>query len=98
MQALQPLEFGIAHLPKIWVLDSAVDSLCHGASLSLPGIVKYSDNVDVGKQVAVLTLKGELICLGLSQLDLEGFEKEKGLAVKDMKVFMCRNTYPKVKS
>jgi H/ACA ribonucleoprotein complex subunit 4 len=97
-QALQPLESAIAHLPKIWVLDSAVDSLCHGASLSLPGISKYTDNIDNGKQVAVLTLKGELICLGLSQLDLEGFEKEKGLAVKDMKVFMCRNTYPKVKS
>ena len=96
-QIIQPLESAIAHLSKIWVLDTSVNSLCHGASLSLPGIAKYTDNIKIGKQVAVLTLKDELICLGACQLDLKGFEQKRGVAVKDMKVFMSRNTYPKVR-
>ena len=96
-QIIQPLESAIVHLPNIWVLDTTVNSLCHGASLSLPGVAKYTDNVEKGKQVAVLTLKDELICLGACQLDLKGFKQEKGVAVKDIKVFMLRNTYPKVK-
>ncbi len=35
---IKPVEKAVDHLPKIWALDTAVDTLCHGADLSTPGI------------------------------------------------------------
>jgi H/ACA ribonucleoprotein complex subunit 4 len=95
---VQPIEKLIDHLPKVWVADSAVDSLCHGAYLSVPGVAKVSDNVDHMKQVAVLTLKNELIGLGFAKMNAQNImRQEKGVAVADMRVFMKRRTYPKYK-
>ena len=39
---IKPMEEATTHLPKIWVRDSAVDTLCHGAELNVPGIAKIS--------------------------------------------------------
>src|SRR3989344_3759455 len=92
-----PVEAAVAHLPKVWILDNAVDTLCHGADLKVPGVAKYHDfNVDV--DVAVMTLKNELVCLGRS-VEHSGFLKknDKGRIVKTHKVFMERKTYPKFK-
>ena len=93
---IQPIEVVIQHLPKIYVFDTTVDSLCHGASLSIPGISKLESEIKKGDAVAILTLKNELICLGDSLLTSEEImEKEKGLAITSKKVFMSPNTYPK---
>jgi len=93
---IQPIENAVKHLPKIYVLDSAVDSLCHGANLNVPGISKLESGISVGDIVAVMTLKGEFICYGNAKLDSEKMLGEKGLAVKTEKVFMIPGTYPKV--
>jgi len=88
-----PIERAVEHLPKIWVHDSAVNSLCHGASLNVPGISKLN-HFDKEETVAVLTLKNELIGLGVSRMMSEDvMKKEKGFAVKMNKIFMDRNVY-----
>ena len=90
-----PIEEAVKHLPKIWIVDSAVDSICHGASLNIPGISKLN-NLNENETIAIMTLKDELVALGNSVLNSgEIMEKEKGLAVKTKKVFMDRNIYPK---
>ncbi|MBU1205171.1 MAG: RNA-guided pseudouridylation complex pseudouridine synthase subunit Cbf5 [Nanoarchaeota archaeon] len=91
---IQPIENAVKHLPKIYVLDSAVDSLCHGANLNVPGISKLESGISVQDIVAIITLKGELICYGTSKLDSEEMLGEKGLAIKTEKVFMLPGTYP----
>jgi len=97
-KCILPVETAIEHLPKIWVFDTTVDSLCHGAQLSLPGISKLNSHIKENGLVAVLTLKGELICIGTAMLNSEEILKsEKGLAVKVKKVFMKTGTYPKYK-
>ena len=93
---IQPIENAVKHLLKIYVLDSAVDSLCHGANLNVPGISKLELGIGIGDIVAVITLKGELICYGTAKLDSQEMLSEKGLAVKIEKVFMLPGTYPKV--
>lgn len=93
---IQPIENAITHIPKIWVMDSAVDSLCHGASLKNPGIVKLESGINKDDLVVVLTLKGELICYGNAAVDSNQMLEEKGLAVKSNKVFMLPGTYPKI--
>lgn len=92
---IKPVESGAAHLPKVWVQDSAVDTLCHGATLKAPGIVKLDADVTKGKPVAIMTLKDELIALGDASHNAEDLLKaERGEAVRTRKVFMLTGTYP----
>ncbi len=91
---IQPVENAIRHLPKIWVFDTTVDTLCHGADLNIPGISKLNDGINKEDIVAIITLKDELIALGIAKLTSEEIiEKEKGLAAKTEKVFMEPGTY-----
>ncbi len=93
---IQPIENAVKHLPNIWVLDSSVSSVCHGAQLALPGISKLETGIKKDDIVAVLTLKDELICLGSAYMSSEEIlKKEKGFAVKTHKVFMKIDVYPK---
>ena len=88
------VEKGVEHLNKIWVFDGAVNNLCHGADLYSPGVVKLHKNIQANELVAVMTLKDELICLGITEIDTDRIlEKDKGLVVKTKKVFMERNIY-----
>ena len=95
-QVIQPVEYAVSHLPRVWVLDTAVDSLCHGASLALPGISKLESGIKKQDLVAVFTLKDELIMYGKALLDTEDMMKDKGLAVDTDKVIMSPGTYPRV--
>jgi len=91
---IQPIETAIVHLPKVWVFDSTVDTLCHGASLHLPGISKLNDQIKPDDTVAIMTLKEELVALGIANLNSKDIlDKDKGLAVKTDKVFMEPETY-----
>jgi len=35
---VQPVESGVKNLKKMWIKDSAIDAICHGADLNAPGI------------------------------------------------------------
>jgi H/ACA ribonucleoprotein complex subunit 4 len=94
---IKPCEAAITHLPKVWVLDTTIDSLCHGADLAVPGISKVESDIKEGDMVAVLSLKGELICIGTARMDSKKMLGKKGIAVKTEKVFMLPGTYPSIK-
>lgn len=95
-QILLPLEFGSSHLLKIWVFDNAVDTLCHGADLSIPGISKLNSEIEPTNLVAIMTLKNELIALGEAIMDSQQIMTQpRGIAVKIKKVFMEPGTYPR---
>lgn len=91
---IKPFENAVEHLPKIWVFDGAVDPLCHGSDLYVPGISKLNDKIEKDEIVAVFTLKNELVSIGSAEMDSNELLKEKkGVAVKSGKVFMERGTY-----
>ena len=91
---IQPVENAIKHLPKIWVFDTTVDTLCHGANLNIPGISKLNSGIIENDNVVIMTLKGELIALGTATMNSDDIlKKAKGLAVKTDKVFMEPGTY-----
>jgi len=93
-EIIVPIEFSVQTLPRIWVFDSTVDPLCHGADLSMPGISKLEDYIEERDLVAILTLKNELICLGESLTTAKKmYKNSSGRAVKTKKVFMERKTY-----
>jgi len=95
MHIIKPIELAVKHLPKIWILDTSVNPLCHGFDLALPGISKLNNDIKPKDTVAVMTLKDELVGLGEARLNSKEMLKDKGIAVKIKKVFMQPELYPK---
>ncbi len=92
-----PLERGLEHLPRIIIRDTAVDAICHGAPLAVPGILQLDSQLQKGEQTAIFTQKGEAVALGETNMTTqEILEKETGIAVKTTRVIMRENTYPRV--
>ena len=92
-KVIQPVENGANHLPKVWVFDTTVESLCHGVDLKVPGISKLNDNILKDENVAIMTLKNELIALGIAKITSNEMMKDKGIAVQTEKVFMQPGVY-----
>jgi H/ACA ribonucleoprotein complex subunit 4 len=94
---IQPMESALELIPKITVRDSAVDALCHGASLTAPGVVTVDSGIQKDSLVAVLTLKGEAITLSKASEPTEKIlELKHGVVATPERVLMPRGTYPKV--
>lgn len=95
-KAILPFEAAAAQLPAIWVHDNAIESLCHGALLHVPGVVKLHDDIEKDDSVAIFSLKGELVCLGIARMASADMQKAtSGVASKVDVVFMQAGTYPK---
>ncbi len=94
---IMPVESAVAHLKKIWVLDTTVDALCHGATLKAPGVSKLNTEIQVDDPVALMSLKGELIAVGRAVMTTKEILKaEKGVAAKSSQVFMNPGVYPRI--
>jgi H/ACA ribonucleoprotein complex subunit 4 len=92
---IKPMEIALGTLPQIVIRDSAVDAVCHGADLAIPGIVKLDSMIEKTKPVALFSLKGEAVALGRALMtSREILDQEKGVAAKTERVFMERGTYP----
>jgi H/ACA ribonucleoprotein complex subunit 4 len=94
---IQPMETALALVPKIVVRDSAVDALCHGATLTAPGILSAETDIKKGSLTAVLTLKGEAVALAQALVSTdEIMDLKHGTVAALQRVVMPRGTYPKV--
>src|SRR3989344_9234492 len=90
---IKPAEKMVEPLPKIWVFDSAVESICHGRDVAVPGVSQLNP-FDAGATVAVMTLKDELVALAIARMNsADVVQQEKGIAVKTNKEFMKAGTY-----
>ncbi|HYD02882.1 MAG TPA: RNA-guided pseudouridylation complex pseudouridine synthase subunit Cbf5 [Alphaproteobacteria bacterium] len=90
-------EFAVSHLRKIYVIDTAVNSLATGAYLKVPGVVKLEKDIEKGDIVAVFTLKDELVLVGIALMDTtQIMHSDRGIVVKTEQVFMERGIYPKI--
>nr|AOZ56034.1 pseudouridine synthase [uncultured korarchaeote] len=96
-RAIVPMEEALSHLPKLYVKDTAVNAICYGADLGIPGICKLTKGIKKGDLVVVMTLKGEAIALAITLLSAEELlEREYGRAAKTIRVLMDRDIYPRV--
>ncbi|GBC74989.1 tRNA pseudouridine synthase B [archaeon HR06] len=94
---IKPVELAFANLKKVFVRDSAVDAICHGAQLAIPGIAGISPNIEVGEMVGLFTLKGEIIALAKAiKSSKEIMSEDRGLAFSIERVIMRAGTYPKL--
>jgi H/ACA ribonucleoprotein complex subunit 4 len=92
---VRPVEEALARLlPRLWVDDGAVDPVCSGAELAVPGICEL-DEFRRDDAVMVLTLKGELVGIGRALRDAAQVAKaDRGAAVAVHTVLMARGIYP----
>lgn len=93
---IQPMETALTLVPKIYIRDSAVDAICHGANLTAPGVLSLETGISKGSMVAVFTLKGEIVALAKAGASTEEIlNMEHGVVGKTRRVLMRRGTYPK---
>ena len=91
-----PIEHTLSEIKSVVIRDSAIDSLCHGAQLAIPGILQISPNLLQGDLVGIYSQKGEIVALAealLSESEIK--ENNKGYAFKTKRIIMKPNTYPK---
>jgi len=92
---IKPMEVALGAFPRIEIRDTAVDAICHGADLAIPGILKLDPSIEKSKPIAMFTLKGEAIALGRALMaSREMLDQEKGVAAKTERVLIERGTYP----
>jgi predicted rRNA pseudouridine synthase len=92
-----PVETAVSTFPSIYIKDSAVAAVCHGASLAVGGISSFEEPIAQHEIVAIKTLKGELAAMGRASKDGSALATDKtGMAVAVERVVMDRNLYPKM--
>ena len=93
---IKPIEQCLEGLRAVVVRDTAVDALCHGAQLAVPGIVAVARDLAPNQLVGIYTMKGEIIGLAQSLMSIDEIqENDKGIAFQLKRIILKPNTYPK---
>ncbi len=96
-RVIRPIEDCLDGIRKVVVKDSAVDAVCHGAMLAIPGILSLSRGIKKGETVVLLTAKGELVAIGEAAMTTEEVQSQsRGIAFPVRRVIMDPGTYPKM--
>ncbi|KAJ3205537.1 centromere/microtubule-binding protein cbf5, partial [Clydaea vesicula] len=95
-KVISPLETLLTSYKRIVVKDSAVNAICYGAKLMIPGLLRFESSVDVHEEVVLMTTKGEAIALAYAQMTTaEMATCDHGVVAKIKRVIMERDTYPR---
>eukprot|EP00624_Nannochloropsis_granulata_P006719 evm.model.NODE_50950_length_13803_cov_18.816996.2 len=95
-RAVLPLEILFANTKRVVVKDSAVNAICYGARLMIPGLLRFADGIEVNDEVVMVTTKGEAIAVGIAQMTTAVMATcDHGMVAKIKRVVMERDTYPR---
>jgi len=96
-RVILPMERLLDVVPKIVVRDSAIDALCHGANLAIPGVVEIDEDIKKDELAGVLSLKGEGVALVKLEIPSEQVvERDAGICANLERVLMNKGTYPSI--
>ncbi|KIM67193.1 hypothetical protein SCLCIDRAFT_14292 [Scleroderma citrinum Foug A] len=95
-RAIRPLESLLVGYKRIVVKDSAVNAVCYGAKLMIPGLLRYEADIAVNEEIVLMTTKGEGIALAIAQMStVELATCDHGVVAKVKRCIMERDTYPR---
>lgn len=95
-RAICPLEKLLVSHKRIIMKDSAINAVCYGAKIMLPGVLRYEDGIEMNEDIVIITTKGEAICLAIAQMTTAVVSTcDHGVVAKIKRVIMERDTYPK---
>lgn len=93
---IKPLEALLTGHKKIMMKDSAVNAVCYGAKIMLPGVLRYEDGIELNEEIVIVTTKGEAICLAIAMMTTGTMATcDHGVVAKIKRVIMERDTYPR---
>ncbi|KAJ1910963.1 centromere/microtubule-binding protein cbf5 [Tieghemiomyces parasiticus] len=93
---VRPLESLLVSYKRIVVKDSAVNSICYGAKMMIPGLLRFASGIEVHDEVVLMTTKGEAIALAIAQMTTAVMATcDHGVVAKIKRVIMERDTYPR---
>lgn len=92
---IAPVERILGSIPGVWVRDSAIASICHGAPLAVPGVVSLDSGMSAGDKTVIWSAKGEAIAVGEMIVDSSDVPNmTEGELVKPKIVLMDKDEYP----
>jgi len=95
-RVIKPLELLLVKHKRIVVKDSAVNAVCYGAKMMIPGLLRFADGIEVGDECVVMTTKGEAVALCIAQMTTSVMATcDHGVVAKIKRVIMERDTYPR---
>lgn len=95
-RVIRPLESLLTGYKRIVVKDSAVNAVCYGAKLMIPGLLRYEKDIEVHEEVVLMTTKGEAIALAIAQMSTVDLSTcDHGVVAKVKRCIMERDTYPR---
>ena len=96
LRILHPIEDMLSDLPRVVVKDGAAAALSHGAPLLRPGVVSIDEDLKVGTEVLLVTMKGEAVAIAkMSQNSKVIPDMNQGEVAKPNCVLMKEDTYPR---
>ncbi|BES88353.1 DKCLD (NUC011) domain [Nesidiocoris tenuis] len=95
-RVIRPLEGLLINFKRIVMKDSAVNAVCYGAKIMLPGVLKFEDGIELNEEIVVITTKGEAICVAIAMMTTSTIATcDHGMVAKIKRVIMDRDTYPR---
>ncbi|GAA5929478.1 hypothetical protein JCM3775_002351 [Rhodotorula graminis] len=95
-RVIRPLESLLTGYKRIVVKDSAVNAICYGAKLMIPGLLRYDADIELNEEVVLMTTKGEAIAVGIAQMStVELSTCDHGVVAKVKRCIMDRDLYPR---
>ena len=95
-RVVMPLETLLVNYKRVVVKDSAVNAICYGAKLMIPGLLRFADNIDINNEVVLMTTKGEAIAVAIAQMTTAVMATcDHGCVAKIKRVIMERDAYPR---
>ena len=95
-RAIRPLESLLVNYKRIVVKDSAVNAICYGAKLMIPGLLRYENGIEVNEEVVLMTTKGEAIAIGIAQMTTADLSTcDHGVVAKIRRCIMERDWFPR---
>ncbi|TIB18161.1 hypothetical protein E3P92_00753 [Wallemia ichthyophaga] len=95
-RVIRPLEALLVNYKRVVVKDSAVNALCYGAKLMIPGLLRYENGIEVGEEVVLMTTKGEAIAVGIAQMSTADLSTvDHGVVAKIKRCIMERDWFPR---
>ncbi|KAJ7392625.1 H/ACA ribonucleoprotein complex subunit dkc1 [Desmophyllum pertusum] len=95
-RCIKPLEALLTSHKRLVVKDSAVNAICYGAKLMIPGLLRYESGIEMNEEIVIMTTKGEAIALGIALMTTAVMAAcDHGIVAKIKRVIMERDTYPR---
>jgi len=93
---VKPLELLLTNYKRLVLKDSAVNAVCYGAKLMLPGLLRFAQGIEVNEEVVLMTTKGEAVAIGIALMSTADMAHcDHGAVAKIKRVIMDRDTYPR---